>query len=154
MKKILLFLVLALSFSMFAFGENMELDIYPKAKKGTKQEIFILDKQEKEEDYKIELRFGKDIKVDCNVHSFLHGNLEEKSVEGWSYPYYIFQGSNDMVQTLMLCQEGKKLKRVYYPSATRILPYNSKLPVVIYVPKDVKVEVHIWKHSGVKEASR
>lgn len=151
MKKIIFTVCFIFLSSFHVFGSSVEmvtnpLNVYPKAPEGMKQHIFTLEKKEKEEDYQLELRFGKDKMLDCNQHSFLSGELKEMTAEGWQYPYYSFSGKDEMRQTLMLCPETEKsLKRVYYPVMNSMFPYNSKLPLVVYAPKDVKIEVHIWK---------
>lgn len=151
MKKIIVTACFVFLCSFQSFGSSAEvvstpLNIYPKASEGMEQHIFTLEKKEKEEDYQLELRFGKDQLVDCNQHSFLSGELKEMTVEGWQYPYYIFSGKNEMTHTLMLCPETEKtLKRVYYPVTNSMFPYNSKLPLVVYAPKDVKIEIYLWK---------
>ncbi|RXZ70343.1 ecotin [Fusobacterium necrophorum] len=150
-------LLFSLSAGVFATEySDMDLEIYPKAKQGMKKIVYLFEKKEKEEDYKLEIKFGKDLVVDDNFHHFLGGKLEEKDVEGWGYPYYIFSGDSRMVQTLMAFPLGsEREKRVYYPAATKILPYHSKLPLVLYVPEDVKVEVSLWNRmQEIKEVSR
>lgn len=159
MKKIICAIGLFFSFSASVFTVeylDIPLEIYPKAEQGMKKILYLLEKKEKEEDYKLEIKFGKDIVVDDNIHQFLGGNLEEKDVEGWGYPYYVFSGDSEMVHTLMAFPaESKKERRVYYPWATKMLSYNSKIPLVLYVPKDVKVEVSLWNRmQEIKEVSR
>lgn len=159
MKKCIYAISLLFSFSVSVFAmqhPDMNLEIYPKAKQGMKKVVYLLEKKEKEEDYKLEIKFGKDLVVDDNLHHFLGGKLEEKDVEGWGYPYYIFSGDSQMAQTLMAFPLGsEREKRVYYPTATKILPYHSKLPLVLYVPEDVKVEVSLWNRmQEIKEVSR
>src|SRR3712207_9433462 len=89
MKKIICAISLFFSFSASVFTVeylDIPLEIYPKAEQGMKKILYLLEKKEKEEDYKLEIKFGKDIVVDDNIHQFLGGNLEERDVEGWGYP--------------------------------------------------------------------
>ena len=50
--------------------------------------------------------------------------------------------------TLMACPDGKK-KQAFVPVVGDgfLLRYNSKLPVVVYVPNDVEVRYRIWSAS-------
>lgn len=132
--------------------EELQLDIYPTPQKGMEKHVIVLPQKEKEEEYRVELRFGKDKLVDCNHHSLLGGKLEEKTVASWGYSYYEFTGRDEMMQTMMYCPEEKIKKRVYYSIENGILNYSSKLPLVIYTPKDVKLEVHIWQHQETKSS--
>lgn len=134
--------------SLTSQAKMEDISMYPKAEEGMKREIFWLREEEKEEDYKIELRFGKDVEVDCNRHFFLGGKLEEEDVEGWGYPMYVFRGSGEMAGTRMMCHDPKTVKRVYYNIDNGLQRYHSALPLVVYSPKDVKVELHLWKNMG------
>lgn len=149
-------ILFSLSISLLAMDKDeFSLEIYPEAKQGMKKVVYLLEKKEKEENYKLEVKFGKDVIVDDNFHHFLGGKVEEKDVEGWGYPYYVFSGDSQMVQTLMAFPVGSETeKRVYYTSATKILPYRSTLPLVFYLPMDVKTEVSIWNRvEEIKELS-
>lgn len=145
MKKLIQGILLFMFLSLVSFSET-DISMYPKAEKNWKKHIFILAEKEKEEDFQIELKFGKDVLVDCNQYFFLGGEIHEKTVEGWGYPYYEFSaGKSEMVGTLMGCpSEEKTKKRVYYSQGDKMLPYNSKLPLVIYTPEDIKVELYLW----------
>jgi ecotin len=53
---------------------------------------------------------------------------------------------------MMACPDGKS-KKDFVPVVGDgfMLRYNSKLPIVLYVPKDVEVRYRIWSASGKVE---
>jgi len=132
MRKILLFIAAcALPFALLA-GENA-------AK--TKENIFELPISKMPPDYfKYEVAFFREIEIDCNFAFLLGGKLEEK--EDARGIYYEFSGGDELVQTMMLCKDGKKKRRVYY-ELTQILPGVS--PVKIITPQGVGAEIRVYE---------
>ena len=132
MRKILLFIAACmLPFVLFA-GENA-------AK--TEENIFELPISKMSPDYfKYEVAFFKEIKVDCNFAFLLGGKLEEK--EDARGIYYEFSGGDELAQTMMICKDGKKKRRVYY-ELTQILPGVS--PIKIITPQGVGAEIRVYE---------
>ena len=136
MKQILSFLVACLlPFTLLASeaaGKN-------KAK--TQEQVFELPISKMPHDYfKYEVAFFKEIEIDCNFGFLLGGNLEEK--EDARGIYYEFSGGDELAQTMMLCKDGKKKRRIYY-EFTEILPGIS--PVRIVTPKGVQAELRVFE---------
>ena len=132
MRKILLFIaVFALPFALLA-GESE-----PK----TEENIFELPISKMPPDYfKYEVAFFKEIEIDCNFAFLLGGKLEEK--EDARGIYYEFSGGDELAQTMMLCKDGKKKRRVYY-ELTQILPGVS--PIKIITPQGVGAEIRVYE---------
>lgn len=147
MKFTKLFSLIILLTSMITFGQQKtktDLSMYPKAKTGYTQKVIKLNQLPNEDDYNVELFIGKKSSVDtCNNH-FLIGNIEEKVVDGWGYNYYDFESDGQIAGTLMGCADNKKVTKLVYAQPTKI-NYNSKLPIVIYVPDGYSLEYRIWK---------
>jgi len=120
---------------------------YPKAEAGFVRQVIHLPQQDQEDNYKVEVLAGKTLKVDCN-HQRLGGTLLEKNLEGWGYPFYRLESVTGPMSTLMACPDGKS-KQGFVPVIGDgfVLRYNSKLPIVIYAPKDVEVRYRIWTAS-------
>ncbi|MGE8175211.1 serine protease inhibitor ecotin [Pseudomonas fluorescens] len=120
---------------------------YPKAESGFTRQVIHLAPQTREDSYQIEILAGKTLTVDCN-HQRLGGTLEEKNLEGWGYPFYRLDKVSGPMSTLMACPDGKS-KQDFVPVVGEgfRLRYNSKLPIVVYVPKDVEVRYRIWSAS-------
>ncbi|WP_298058320.1 ecotin family protein [uncultured Campylobacter sp.] len=132
MRKILLFIAACvLPFALFA-GENA-----PK----TEENIFELPISKMPPDYfKYEVAFFKEMQIDCNFAFLLGGKLEEK--EDARGIYYEFSGGDELAQTMMLCKDGKKKRRVYY-ELTQILPGVS--PIKIITPQGVGAEIRMYE---------
>ena len=141
MRKILLFIVaFALPFALLA-GENM-------AK--TEENIFELPISKMPPDYfKYEVAFFKDMQIDCNFAFLLGGKLEEK--EDARGIYYEFSGGNELAQTMMLCKDGKKKRKVYY-EFTKILPGVN--PIRIITPKGVSAEIRMYERVKTIESKK
>lgn len=124
---------------------------YPKAETGFTRQVIHLVQQTREDNYLVEILAGKTLAVDCN-HQRLGGTLEEKNLEGWGYPFYRLEKVSGPMSTLMACPDGKS-KQGFVPVVGEgfRLRYNSKLPIVVYVPKDVEVRYRIWSASDKVE---
>jgi len=125
---------------------------FPKAESAFSRQVIHLPKQPQEQEYKVEILAGKTLTVDCNQQR-LGGNLQERTLEGWGYPYYRLEQVTGPMTTLMACPDGKS-HRAFVPVIGEgfMLRYNRKLPIVIYAPKDVEVRYRIWS-AGKKIAN-
>ena len=141
MRKILLFIAACvLPFALFA-GENA-------AK--TEENIFELPISKMPPDYfKYEVAFFKEIEIDCNFAFLLGGKLEEK--EDARGIYYEFSGGDELAQTMMLCKDGKKKRRVYY-ELTQILSGVS--PIKIITPQGVGAEIRVYERVKTIESKK
>lgn len=127
---------------------------YPEAEKGFTRQVIHLPKQADESAFKLEVLAGKQLLIDCNRQR-LGGTLEEKNLEGWGYNYYRLEKVMGPASTLMACPDTAK-KEAFVPVVGDgfLLRYNSKLPVVVYVPEGVEVRYRIWSASDdVKKAT-
>ena len=141
------FLVISgfLLLSTSVLAASSEMKPYPPAEKGYKRMVIHLQQLANEDNNKLELIIGKTLKVDCNQHSF-GGQLVEKVAEGWGFPYFILKSVSEPVSTLMACPPDKQQLETFVQvrSNEGLLRYNSKLPVVVYVPNGFEVHYRIW----------
>ncbi|VVO70727.1 Ecotin [Pseudomonas fluorescens] len=124
---------------------------FPKADSGFTRQVIHLAPQQQEDSYQVEILAGKTLAVDCNRQR-LGGMLEEKNLEGWGYPFYRLEKVIGPMSTLMACPDGKS-RQEFVPVVGDgfMLRYNSKLPIVLYVPKEVEVRYRIWSASSKVE---
>lgn len=124
--------------------DNMKA--YPPAADGMKRVVVYLESKEEEDDYRIELMVGKTVEVDAANRFFFAGTLEEETIEGWGFPKYIVKQIGPMAGTRIGADpDAPKVKRfVKLGGEPKLLRYNSKLPLVVYVPKDAEVKLKVW----------
>lgn len=121
-----------------------DLTPYPAAEQGQSRHVIQLPAMDDEQNYKVELIAGKTMQVDCNHHRF-GGSFEEKTVEGWGYNYFSFDGLGTAVSTMKGCPAGSEKMEFVRSGSELLTRYNSKLPVVVYAPKDVEIRYRLWR---------
>ncbi|SFU97435.1 serine protease inhibitor ecotin [Xenorhabdus koppenhoeferi] len=139
---------LMVSTSVLADKKLEDIAPYPAPAKGMVRSVIDLPKHENERNYKVELIIGKSMLVDCNNHWF-GGNLETKVLDGWGYNYYKLNKVSGPFSTMMACPSQEKTRSFVqvYLGKDALINYNSKLPIVVYTPKSVKVKYRIWQAS-------
>lgn len=146
-----LFLIPAYSFAQVGNYKPLEIEMFPKAETGFKQVYITVPEKEKETNFKIEVFIGKELLLDCNQH-FLLGEINEFELEGWGYKYYIINTKGEIASTKMACLD-KETKKKFVHLSPKLFSYNSKLPIVIYVPEDLSVKYKIFNATdGLLEA--
>jgi ecotin len=120
---------------------------FPEAEKGQTRFVLKLPEQKSEDDFRVELLVGKTVEVDAVNRFFFGGKVEEETIEGWGFPRYVLKELGPMAGTLIGVDPSQpKVKRfIALGGEPMLLRYNSKLPMVIYVPEGVEVKYRIWK---------
>lgn len=139
----------AMLFSVAAANDAEALKPFPEATADETRYVIELPKLANEEAVKVQLIAGKTIEVDCNLQSF-GGQISEETVEGWGYGYYKVSDLTGPMSTLMGCPEDSKHDAFVQMQDSPLVRYNSKLPLVIYAPKDVEVKYRIWQADVLK----
>jgi len=121
---------------------TIDLSMYPNPPNGFKRICIELEPKDSEELCKIELIPGKKMKVDCNQHR-LAGELLQKSIQGWGYSYYYFETKGLIISTQMACPE-EELQEKYIASESKIMRYNSTLPIILIIPAGYDIQYRIW----------
>lgn len=152
MKSTIALLMMVASCVAFAQSQSpSELDVFPKAEQGYQQLYIQLPATENDENHHIEVFIGKNEMVDCNYHTLL-GECNEITLEGWGYHYYKVASNGNSITTLMACLDNvKQEKFIHLPP--KIMPYNSKLPLVFYVPNGFKVKYKIYSGEAFIDAT-
>lgn len=122
----------------------IDLDAFPAPKANYERHTIRLPIGNYENNLKIELLAGKVQEVDCNATHYT-GLLTEKTLEGWGYNYYELSDLTGPISTKMACpDEDKSLQFVPVLSSGSLLQYNSRLPVVVYLPEGLELRWRIW----------
>ena len=122
---------------------DYDLSMYRKSNDSIKRYIIEVPIEKNEGLYNLEIWAGQTKKVDCNNHS-IPGKFTKKTVKGWGYSYYEFTTSGHSISTRMACPENS-LTEKFIRSKTEHARYNSKLPVVVYCPSDLEIDVKFHK---------
>jgi ecotin len=118
---------------------------YPEAESGFVRWVFRVPPAQAEADRKVEVLVGRVALVDCN-RAFFRGSLQHRTVQGWGYPYYAVEQISKRETTLMACPEGEARREEFVRAHGDgfLVRYNSKLPIVTYVPESFEVRYRIW----------
>lgn len=125
--------------------ENMKA--YPEAEAGMARYVLHLDPQEDESLFRIQLLVGQTVTIDEVNRYFFAGELLEESIEGWGFPKYTLKHLGPLAGTRVAVDpDAPKVKRfISLGGEPSLFRYNSRLPLVVYVPEDVEVRFRIWK---------
>lgn len=119
---------------------------FPPAGKGMVRYVLQLPKQADESAFKVELIVGKTVHVDERNSYFFVSNIEEEAIMGWGFTQYKVSKLGPMAGTLMAVDPNapKVARFITIGGDPYIIRYNSRVPVVVYVPKGVEVRYRIW----------
>ena len=119
---------------------------FPPAEEGMVRFVLQLPKQEDESVFKVELIVGKTVQVDEKNRYFFAGKIENETIKGWGYTRYYVSKLGPMAGTLMAVDPNvpKVSKFITLAGEPYIIRYNSRMPIVVYVPKGVEVRYRIW----------
>lgn len=129
---------------------KLEIEMFPKAKEGYKQVYVQLPIAKNENDLKVEFFVGAEKMLDCNKH-FMMGNVKTQDLQGWGYTYYDVESKGEVGGTLMGCPD-QKLTKQFVNLKPETVRYNSKLPLVFYIPKDMEVRYRVLRPDAMKKA--
>jgi ecotin len=140
----LLFFIAALSVQA---ADNMKA--FPPAEKGMVRYVLQLPKQDDDSAFKVELIVGKTVLVDEVNRYFFGGKIEVETIKGWGFPRYIVSKMGPMAGTrIAVHPDTPKVNRfITLGGEPYLIRYNSRLPVVVYVPEGVEVRYRVWNAS-------
>ena len=141
--------LLALPLFLFAATEEAEkyMKAFPDAEKGMTRHVLKLEKMKDESLYKVELIVGQTVHVDEANRYFLGGRIETETIKGWGFTRYVVEKIGPMGGTLIAVDpNAPKVERfVKLGGEPYLIRYNSRLPVVVYVPQEAEVRYRIWR---------
>lgn len=143
---VLLFMV---AIPVLQAADNMKAFI--PAEEGMVRHVLQLPGKDDESLFRVELIVGKTVQVDEHNQYFFGGHIEKEQITGWGFTQYKLRNLGLMGGTLRaIAPNSPKVTRfVTLGGDPYIIRYNSRLPVVIYVPEGVEVRYRIWS-AGVK----
>jgi ecotin len=109
--------------------------------------VLMLPPEEQEDSLRVELKIGKTVKTDAANRYFFGGSLQAVNIEGWGFTRYVVSDLGPMGGTLMAVDpEVPKVDRfITLAGEPQLQRYNSRLPLVVYVPKGAEVRYRIWR---------
>lgn len=143
--KTLFALVMALVSTTALAADNLKA--FPPAEEGMVRYVINLSEQEDEAGWRVELLVGKTVHTDAANRYFFAGTLETETIEGWGFDRHILRQLGPMAGTLMAMEpDAPKVDRfITLGGDPRLLRYNSRLPLVVYVPEGVEVRYRFWR---------
>ncbi|MBE0626189.1 MAG: hypothetical protein IH606_15385 [Burkholderiales bacterium] len=138
--------LLALVFASLAVSAD-NLKAFPPAEAGMVRHVIDLPQQQDESALKVELIIGRTVKTDAANRYFFLGTLETENIPGWGFERYILRKLGPMAGTLMAVDpDAPQVERfISLGGEPRLLRYNSRLPLVVYVPAEVEVRHRVWR---------
>jgi len=86
----------------------------------------------------------------------MHFQVRSKviTLKGWGYKYLEVSDIDSGATTMMACREAKTEKFISIRDST-LRRYNSRSPIVIYIPEGYDVRYRIWSaEENVQEATQ
>ncbi len=150
------FLIIGLAlFSVQAFSaEHPELKAFPPAKEGMERIVIVLPHKKRTEadGFRVELIPGKTMLTDGVNLMRIGTTILPRQLKGWGYTYYEVMGSDVAMSTLMAVPEGSQKVERFVQGTSLHIRYNSRLPIVIYVPQGHEIQYRIWSAGESQEA--
>lgn len=125
-------------------GSTDPLDAFPEAEGGARYVIVLPALERAEAGYAVELVAGRVMATDGVNQVSMDTALVPQTLEGWGYTYYEMTGSGRTASTLMAVPEGTPEVQRFVGGAPLQVRYNSRLPIVVYVPDGFELRYRIW----------
>jgi len=134
-------LIVFVNVSVYAGSQKSPIHMFPEAKDGYQRYVVQVPQRNNEHDHRVELLIGKNMMVDCNHHSF-SAEIKSVTLKGWGYSYLEVENIQSGPTTMIACTEPKIEQ--YISIRDELRRYNSRSPMVVYVPKGYEVRYRIW----------
>ena len=146
MNKMCLVIALSFIFAVISAHAADNLKAFPPAEEGMMRYVLQLPRQDDESIFKVELLVGKTVQVDEKNRYFFGGKIEKETIKGWGYPRYNVSEMGPMAGTRMAVDpDVPKIARfISLGGEPYIIRYNSRMPIVVYVPEGIEVRYRIW----------
>jgi ecotin len=155
--KAICIIMIVLFFSAVTAGRAAnDMKAFPPADKGMTRHVLRLPQQKDESTFKVELIVGKSVQIDEKNRFFFGGKIEEETIKGWGFTRYIVSELGPMAGTqIAVDPNAPKVDRfITLGGDPYLIRYNSRLPIVVYVPEEVEVSYRIWRADAEMEAMK
>ena len=145
--------LILLSVPAFAVDQK-QLKAFPQASEGMKRLVIELPHKERgeEDSFKVELIPGKTMQTDGVNKMHIGTTIIAKPLKGWGYTFYEVTGSDVAMSTMIAAPEGSRQVDRFAQGKPLLIQYNSRLPIVIYVPDGNEIQYRIWSGGVVQKA--
>lgn len=145
MKQALFVLGFAVTSLSVSAADNLKA--FPAAEAGMTRHVLTLPEQKDESAFQVEIIVGKTVELEPANRYFFTGKIEAVNIEGWGFTRYVLSNLGPMAGTLMAVdpQAPKEKRFIALGGEPFLIRYNSKLPVVVYVPEGAEVRCRIWQ---------
>ena len=125
----------------------IQMQAFPAAEPGQTRFVISMPEVAEPDHVKVQLQVGKVVEVDGSNRHFFGGRLEEVNIQGWGFTRYALPALGPMAGTMMAVDpdQPKVSKFVQIGGDPMLLRYNSRLPIVVYVPEGVEVRYKLWR---------
>jgi ecotin len=133
-------------------GGRNDLQAFPPPAPGQARRVIRLAPERDEDGLRVGLVVGRTLLVDCNRQIF-PARIEERTAEGWGYTYYVVTSAGQPASTLMACPNQSHTRQFVRAADEPLVRYNSRVPLVVFAPRDVDVRYRIWR-AGAESVAR
>ena len=134
----MLTVVLVMLVTSAATGEDHKyLKAFPPAEGGMVRYVIELPHKERGEDngFRVEIIVGKEMLTDGVNLARLGGKIVTKPLKGWGFTYYEVAKVGPAASTLMAVPPGTPKVKKFVSVPSTMIRYNSRIPLVAYVPE-------------------
>jgi len=132
------------------------LQAFPPAGPGMTRWLLQLPPRDDEDALQVQLIVGQTVEVDPGNRYFFTGGIEREVIQGWGFSRYVVRTLGAMAGTLMAVDPRlpKVARFVSLGGEPYLVRYNSRLPVVVYVPEGAEVRYRIWSAGETRTMTR
>ena len=122
-----------------------DLGVFPTTIDGKRRHVIELPKVVDQNRFMVELVPGRIELADCNQRIY-RARIERATLDGWGYSYFVLADPQPAASTLKACPDNSKSRRfVRVRGDGLMLPYNSALPLVVFLPDGFQLKYRIWR---------
>lgn len=133
--------------------KNLEA-AYPEPPVGMERKVVLLPHVERGDDalLQVEILVGRVIETDgVNTYRF-GGTINERTIRGWGFSYYEVDGRLEHAASTLIGGPTNPAPR-FVSGPSKLIRYNSRLPLVVMVPADCELRWRLWKADGEWETA-